>query len=140
MKLAVAQTRPIKGDISANILAHRNFVDLAASQKADAIFFPELSITGYEPQLAKALATHQDDKAFDDFQEMSNKYKIVIGIGMPIKANSGIKISILIFQSKQPRITYSKQQLHDDELPYFVHGEQQIILTVGNKNMAPSIC
>lgn len=140
MKIAVAQTRPIKGDISANIKTHKKLIDFAISHKADTIFFPELSVTGYEPELAKELSTNQDDKKFDDFQEISNKNKITIGLGMPTKTNSGIKISMIIFQPDTPRQTYSKQQLHSDEFPYFVNGDKQIILTVDNKQIAPAIC
>jgi predicted amidohydrolase len=140
MKISVAQTRPVKGNISANIEAHIKLIDLAVSYKSDSIFFPELSITGYEPELAKELATNQDDKNFNSFQEISNKNKITIGIGMPTKANSGIKISMLIFQPDAPRQTYSKQQLHSDEFPYFVNGDKQIVLTVANKKIAPAIC
>lgn len=140
MKIAVAQTRPIKGDISANIKTHKKLIDFAISHKADTIFFPELSVTGYEPELAKELSTNQDDKKFDDFQEISNKNKITIGLGMPTKTNSGIKISMIIFQPDTPRQTYSKQQLHSDEFPYFVNDDKQIILTVDNKQIAPAIC
>ncbi|MBI3139978.1 MAG: carbon-nitrogen hydrolase family protein [Sphingobacteriales bacterium] len=140
MKIAVAQTRPIKGNISANIDTHKKLINLAVSHKADTIFFPELSITSYEPELAKELATHQDDKKFDDFQEISDKNKITIGLGMPTKTNSGIKISMLIFQPGTPRQAYSKQQLHANEFPYFVNGRKQIILTVENKKIAPAIC
>jgi predicted amidohydrolase len=140
MKISVAQTKSIKGDISANIETHKKLIALAISYKADAIFFPELSVTGYEPELAKELATNQDNKEFDDFQEISNKNKITIGIGIPTNSNSGIKISMLIFQPNSPRQIYSKQQLHSDEFPYFVNGEKQIILTVDNKKIAPAIC
>lgn len=140
MKIAVTQIRPIKGNISANIETHKKMVELSISHNANTIFFPELSVTGYEPELAKELATNQDDKIFDDFQEISNKNKIIIGLGMPTKASLGIKISMIIFQPDIPRQTYSKQQLHSDEFPYFVEGEQQTILTVDNKKIAPAIC
>ncbi|MFZ4455287.1 MAG: carbon-nitrogen hydrolase family protein [Bacteroidales bacterium] len=140
MKIAVAQTRSIKGDISTNIKTHKKLIDLAISYKVDTIFFPELSITGYEPELAKELVTNQDDKEFDNFQEISNKNRITIGLGMPTKSNSGIKISMIIFQPDTPRQTYSKQKLHSEESPYFVNGEEQIILTIDNKKIAPAIC
>lgn len=140
MKISVAQIMPIKGAISANIETHKRLIDLAVFHKVDAIFFPELSVTGYERELAKELAINQDDKKFDDFQEISDRNKITIGLGMPTKANAGIQISMVIFQPGIPRQTYSKQQLHSDEFPYFVQGEQQIILTVGNKKIAPAIC
>jgi predicted amidohydrolase len=140
MKISVAQTRPIKGDVSANIETHKKLIDLAISCKADTIFFPELSITGYEPELAKELAINQDDKGLNNFQEISNKNKITIGLGIPTKANPGIRISMIIFQPDIPKQVYSKQQLHPDEFPFFVNGERQVILTIGNKKVAPAIC
>ena len=140
MKISVAQIRPIKGNISANIDTHKTLIQLAITYKAEAVFFPELSITGYEPELAKDLATTQDDPRFDDFQKISDTNKIVIGVGVPTKTNSGIQISMIIFQPNKERQTYSKQQLHSDEFPYFISGEEQIILTIGSKKIAPAIC
>ncbi|HSD09144.1 carbon-nitrogen hydrolase family protein [Flavobacterium sp.] len=140
MKISVAQTRPIKGNISANIDAHKKLIQLAISNKADAIFFPELSITGYEPELVKDLATNQDDPIFDDFQKISDENKITIGIGVPTNTSLGIQISMIIFQPNQARQTYSKQKLHSDEFPYFIAGDKQIILGVNNKNIGLSIC
>ena len=58
MKICIAQTAPIKGNVSANIEAHLNFIELALTLNAEAIFFPELSLTSYEPKLAKELATN----------------------------------------------------------------------------------
>ncbi len=140
MKIAIAQTRPIKGDILANIERHKKLIERAIAHKANAIFFPELSITGYEPKLAKALASGQDDSLFDQFQEISDSYLITIGLGMPTLTLLGIQISMILLQPNVPRQTYSKQQLHADELPYFVNGNQQLILTIDNKKIAPAIC
>jgi len=140
MKISIAQISPIKGDISANIEKHKKLIELACSQKATAIFFPELSLTSYEPELAAALATNQDDIRLDDFQQISDTNKITIGLGVPTKTKTGVQISMIIFQPDQPRQTYSKQQLHEDEFPYFVTGDQQVILTVDNKKIAPAIC
>lgn len=139
MKICVAQTRPIKGEIDKNIQIHKKFIDLATSKGANMIFFPELSLTGYEPKLAKHLATTQDDTRFDDFQKISDSHNITVGVGMPTKSNSGILISMIIFQPNKSRQTYSKQILHSDEFPYFVHGQQQIILTA-EKKIAPAFC
>ena len=140
MKISVAQTRPVKGNISANLDTHKKFIGIAVSHKASSIFFPELSLTGYEPELAKDLATNQDDKRFDGLQQISDTNEITIGLGVPTKTNSGIQISMIIFQPNKPGRTYSKQQLHSDEFPYFVSGKGQIILTVENKKIAPAIC
>lgn len=61
MKICAAQTRPFKGDIQKNIDTHKKLINLAVSNGADLIFFPELSLTGYEPKLSKELATIQAD-------------------------------------------------------------------------------
>lgn len=140
MKIAVAQLRPIKGDTYSNIVKHQQLIHLAISHKADAIFFPELSITSYEPKLALALASHLEDKQFDVFQEISDHNNVTIGIGMPEVVSNGVKISMFIFQSNRPRKAYSKQHLHSDEYSYFIKGEDQVTITVNGEKIVPAIC
>jgi predicted amidohydrolase len=140
MKISVAQTTPIKGNILANVETHKKLIDLAIANNADAIFFPELSITGYEPELVKTLAISEDDKCFDEFQQISNIKNITVAFGVPTKSSAGIKISMLIFQPDLPKQIYSKQQLHEDEFPFFVLGDKQIILNVKGGKIAPAIC
>lgn len=140
MKICIAQTQPIKGNVSANIEAHKKIIELALTLNAEAIFFSELSLTGYEPELAKKLATNQNDNRLDIFQEISDKNKIVIGLGLPTATESKIRISMIIFEPNQPRQTYSKQQLHSDEFPYFENGDGQLIIKTNDKNIAPAIC
>lgn len=140
MKIGVAQTRPAKGDIPQNIEGHKRLIALAIDNGAHMIVFPELSITGYEPELAKDLATNQDDSRLQDFQQLSDTNNIIIGVGMPLKQDTGITISMIIFQPRQPRQTYSKQHLHEDEFPYFVSGHGQVFLKTHNNTIAPAIC
>jgi predicted amidohydrolase len=140
MKLCVAQTRPIKGDIDRNIQNHIRLIDLAVSNQAEIIIFPELSLTGYEPTLAKALATTPNDSRLDIFQEISDTKQIIIGVGIPTKQDTEICISMIIFQPQTPRQTYAKQLLHADEYPYFVNGNSQVFITKDNNKIAPAIC
>jgi predicted amidohydrolase len=62
-KICVAQTRPVKGDIQSNINSHKNLINLAVAIVAELIIFPELSLTGYDPTLAKELATSAHDSS-----------------------------------------------------------------------------
>lgn len=140
MKIAVAQIKPLSGNIVENILVHKKMIDLAVIHRADGLFFPELSLTGYEPALARELAKYPDDLLFEEFQEMSDANSLTLGIGAPTKADAGIRISMLVFQPNLPKQVYSKQQLHADELPYFVSGQDQMILTINNEKVAPGIC
>lgn len=140
MKIALAQIKSKKGAILGNIQNHKNWIKQAVSLGANAIFFPELSITSYEPELANTLSTTLNDKRFDQFQEISNTQNITIGIGMPLHADKGIQIAMVIFQPHQPRIRYAKQILHEDECPYFVCGTEQLILDLNGIKIAPAIC
>ncbi|MDB5231355.1 MAG: Nitrilase/cyanide hydratase and apolipoprotein N-acyltransferase [Chitinophagaceae bacterium] len=140
MKICVAQARPVKGDIHANIDNHQKLLALTVSKGADTIIFPELSLTGYEPELAKELATDQNDSRLDIFQEISDTKNIIIGVGLPTKSEPGVQISMIIFQPHQSRQTYSKQYLHSDEDPYFVNGQHQVILQKDENKIAPAIC
>lgn len=140
MKICVAQTRPIKGNIQSNIDNHKELIDLAISSGANMIVFPELSITGYEPELANELATHKDDNRFDDFQKISDAKQIAIGVGVPIRTPTGIYISLVIFQPQKARQLYSKQYLHSDEEPFFVSGPNTTGLINIETNIALAIC
>ena len=140
MKICIAQTAPKKGDVPANIETHINLIDLALTYRVEAIFFPELSLTGYEPELAKNLATHQNDNRFDIFQQISNKDKIIIGLGLPTNSECFVRISMVIFEPNKPRRTYSKQKLHSDEFPFFEKGSGQLIIETSDLKIAPAIC
>lgn len=140
MKLCSAQIQPFKGDIERNVQKHISFINLAVENGANLIFFPELSLTGYEPTLAKELATTQEDYRLAIFQEISDTKKIIICVGIPTQYQHDICISMLIFQPQTSRQTYSKQILHADEYPYFVNGEKQLFISYKNHKIAPAIC
>jgi predicted amidohydrolase len=138
MRIGVAQTRPFKGDILRNIEAHLRLIELAGNARADMIIFPELSITGYEPELAAGLATTAEDVRLDIFETLSERYSMTIGVGIPETGGAGVRITEVIFQPGQPRQTYSKQYLHTDEEPYFTCGTEAGFLKGGR--IALAIC
>lgn len=140
MKICLAQTRSVKGDIQRNIAGHKKLINLAVAGGADLIVFPELSLTGYEPTLAKELAVDGDDTQLDDFQTISDANRITIGVGIPTKNNGGASISMILFQPHQARQTYSKKHLHPDEDPFFVSGANFTGLMVNNVPVALAIC
>jgi predicted amidohydrolase len=140
MKLCSAQIQPIKGDIESNIQKHISFINLAAENGADLIFFPELSLTGYEPTLAKEFAINKDDIRLSVFQEISDAQNIIICIGIPAQQENDVCISMLIFQPNTSKLIYCKQILHPDEYPYFVHGNNQVFISYKGNKIAPAIC
>lgn len=140
MRIAVAQLQSTKGDITKNIEKHKTIILEAAAKRVELIVFPELSLTGYEPELARELALDLEDDRLTVFQRISNKHQITIGLGAPTKNERGICISMLLFQPNIPRQIYSKKYLHADEEPYFVSGETEPILRVNQTKIALAIC
>lgn len=140
MKICIAQTKPISGDIQRNLENHFLLIDRAVSRKADVVIFPELSLTGYEPKLAKVLATTLDDSRFNIFQDFSNSCQLTIGVGIPTKSTEGICISMILFQPNQPKRTYSKKYLHADEEEFFVSGINFPVLEVNRLKIGLAIC
>ncbi|MCB0840329.1 MAG: carbon-nitrogen hydrolase family protein, partial [Bacteroidetes bacterium] len=112
MKISVAQIESFKGEIQRNMDHHLTFIQRAVHENVDVIVFPELSLTGYEPELAEALATEIEDSHFDMFQRMSNLDHIIIGVGMPIRSKAGIHIGMILFQPHRERQVYYKKYLH----------------------------
>lgn len=140
MKIALAQIKSYAGDIDKNLKNHIFFLETAIAEKVELIVFPELSLTNYEPTLAKTLAMSLDDPLFDPLQELCDQNGIVIGIGLPLKKEVGIGIGTLFLQPQNTRKSYVKQELHPDEMPYFCKGDNQILLNIGNQRIAPAIC
>ncbi|WP_428740204.1 carbon-nitrogen hydrolase family protein [Tenacibaculum sp.] len=140
MKICIAQTNPVRGDIQKNIDNHKRLIELSIKNEADLIIFPELSLTGYEPELVESLAFTKDDERLDEFQEISNTNQIIIGVGVPIKNKNGICISMAIFQPYKPREIYSKEHLHPGEEKYFVSGENLPPIEFKDHRIGFAIC
>lgn len=141
MKISVAQIKAVKGDIEQNLKNHIHFIEKALSMKADMIVFPELSLTGYELELAEKLKTTHADKRLDPLQELSNQNNIIIGVGLPTGEGSHTYISMIIFQPHQERITYSKQYLYPPEKEFFTAGNQPLAIHIDKETIvAPAIC
>jgi len=140
VRICVAQLWPAVGDIERNVRKHHALLNLALSHDAQMVCFPELSLTGYEPKLAKRLATNQHDPRLNTFQALADSRSLCIAVGIPTVAAGGTRISMILFQPGMAPVTYSKQQLHADELPYFVRGERQIVVSAAGHSVAPAIC
>lgn len=140
MRIVAAQLRPVGGDVAANLAEHLAVIDRAARCGADLIFFPELSLTGYEPRLAASLAMDAGDPRLDVFQQLSERHELVVGVGLPLRSAAGVQIGMVFFRPGSQRTTYAKRHLHEDELPYFVQGAEPVLLQIRSLRLAPAIC
>lgn len=140
MKVGVVQLKPIKGDIEKNIESHIRWIEQAVNAGADMLVFPELSLTGYEPELAGALASNQYDGRLDCLQRLSDEGKIVVGVGLPTTENGKLYVSMIIFQPGRERIAYSKQYLYPTEVPFFSAGCNPLVINFEDEVIAPAVC
>lgn len=89
MKICGAQTKPVKGDISANIENHKKLIDRAVANRTDIVISPELSLTGYEPELAhQRNLTHPHASVRSSFSRTKRGKHILRDTCIPMKRNS----------------------------------------------------
>ena len=140
MIIAVAQTRPVAGDIAANLTHHLRYIHVAMAQEVDVLVFPELSLTGYEPPMAAQLASDGADSRFAELQHCSDAAQMAIAVGLPLRTNDKPQIGMLIFRPQQAVLTYGKHYLHASEQAYFSAGAPPAIFPHGDWRIAPAIC
>lgn len=140
MRVAIAQIEAIKGNVEENIENHLMWIKQAIQKSADMVVFPELSLTGYEPDLAESLATNQNDIRLDEMQSLSDNNEIIIGVGLPTRIGMNVFVSMIIFQPHKERITYSKQYLYPPEKSIFTAGINPLVLNLETEVVSPAIC
>lgn len=122
MKLALAQTRAVVGDVDANVRNHLRLIGIAVAAGAHAVVFPELSLAGYEPKLCGELALDLGDARLHVFQRASDSRAAIVAVGAPLRTSGKPQIGLVLFQPHTARRAYAKQHLHADEVPFFAPG------------------
>lgn len=140
MKICAAQMRSTPGDIEHNLLQHVALIEQASAHSMECIFFPELSLTGYEPTLAQTLAMDLKATCFDMLQTWSDQTQMTIAVGAPLQGDEKPRISMIFFRPQTKIYAYSKQILHEDELPYFEAGTESFFVQHEDELLAPAIC
>ena len=85
MKVALAQTNIVWENKSENKTHAIQYIAQAADLGAQAIFFPEMSLTGFS--MNTKVTAEEDNLTVDSFCKIASKYNIVIGIGWVKKGN-----------------------------------------------------
>lgn len=139
MKACLAQYNSVDS-VAANLARHREVIKEAAALSCDFVLFPELSLTGYRPSIAAQEAVRGDDPVFGSLQTDSDELGIGICAGMPLLADRGVEIGMLVYRPGQRPTSYAKQMLHADELAHFVSGDRILDIEIDGFLVAPAIC
>jgi predicted amidohydrolase len=109
--IAVAQTIPVRGDVEANLAAHLALVRIAAGEGARLVVFPELSLTGYELDLADRLAFKDDDPRLLPLREAARAHALTLIVGAPVRVGSRLHIGAFILPPDGTVGLYTKHHL-----------------------------
>ncbi len=109
--VAAAQTVPIRGDVEANVEQHLRLVRAAAEEHAQVLVFPELSLTGYELDVAKALAFSPGDPRLDPLVMAASSAGMILVVGAPVRIRERLHVGALIIAPNAPVEVYTKRHL-----------------------------
>ena len=109
--LAAAQTIAVPGDVAANVAHHVRLVHAAAEARARVLVFPELSLTGYELDLAPALAFSCGDSRLTPFLDLAAAYQMTIVVGAPVRLDALLHIGAFIVAPGGSIDLYTKHYL-----------------------------
>jgi len=137
---AAAQVASIRGNIIENVTKHIQFIENAAKQGVSLLVFPELSLTGYEPDLAYTHHLKPSDPRLDKIQTLSTKHNMHILVGAPYQNNQKMYIAAFLYSPEDSPRVYTKHYLHPGEENYFVPGNKWLSFTVPGEKVAVAVC
>jgi predicted amidohydrolase len=140
VRIAVAQLRPAVGVVESNLARHLELAERATFHAAELVIFPELSMTGYEPNQAAELARYSSDSCFEELQRHSDRTGCSIGVGVPLRTAGLPQIANLLFRPGSERKVFTKMHLHPDEEPFFSRGVDSPPLILSEPPIALAIC
>jgi predicted amidohydrolase len=102
---------PVRGDVEANLEQHVRLVDVAANEHAGVVVFPELSLIGYELDVAAELAFSESDPRLAPLVELAASHSMTLVVGAPIGIDSRLYLGAFILSPDRRIEIYTKHYL-----------------------------
>ncbi len=138
--VAAIQSASVKGDIAGNLSRHLALARQAAALGVRLALFPELSLTGYEPDVAAATALRGDDARLAPLSELAQSNGMTIVAGAPLRIGGALYIGAISFLPDGRVAEYTKQHLHDGEDAVFTAGCGGTALLIEGIAAALAVC
>lgn len=140
-KIAAAQVASVRGNIDANVATHAAAIQTAGEHHVSVLVFPELSLTGYEPDLARELAVSEDDSRLSPLIALARQHQMEVVVGAPLRNFAGKPaIGAIVITADGATRTYRKMHLGGSERTYFDAGDAPLALTVREHTVSIAIC
>ena len=145
LRIAIAQLNLLVGDVQGNA---RAVIDTALNARdeagADAVIFPELTLTGYPPEdlLLRPGLLPRVEQALAEINRQVSGISVILGY--PSEAADGVHNSAGILRDGRIIGEYHKQQLPNysvfDEQRYFAPGSHPCVADVNGIKLGLTIC
>ncbi|WND01411.1 carbon-nitrogen hydrolase family protein [Temperatibacter marinus] len=140
MKIAAAQFGSVRGDVEKTILSHTRVAQKAADHGASYILYPELSLTGYELDLASEMAFAPKDSRLQPLYKIAQECQLTISLGLPLRHSDGLFLANLIILPNNDFLIYKKIHLHGAEKDVFDFGEHHVVTPHNGEKIGHAIC
>src|SRR5919112_1694804 len=143
LRVALAQTNPVVGDIAGNAQRIREWIDRARDEGAQLVVFPELALSGYPPE-DLLLKTHFVDAAGAALHELAQETEgIVALVGFPERRDD-VYNSCAVLADGRMQAIYRKMYLPNygvfDEQRYFQAGTEPALIELNGTAIGLTIC
>jgi predicted amidohydrolase len=136
--LAAAQMLPVRGDVEANLERHLRLIRAAAEARARLLVFPELSLTGYELDLADELAFSERDARLMPLVDAVSSNGMIAIVGAPVRLALRLHIGAFILYPDQSVDVYTKRRMGafspQDSPDGIVPSPEATVFEPGNRN------
>ena len=143
LRLAAVQCVSHPGDIAGTAAEHAEQIGRAADDGAAVVLFPELSLTGYEPDLIDlhGIRIATGDPVLQPISRVCQQRRVHALVGVPTAGGALPQIGILHVDARGTvRSAYVKQHLHVGEVGIFGAGRSGASIEVGGWKLALAIC
>ncbi len=138
---AVAQIQSVRENFQKNLDTHLQLIREAAKENAGFILFPEMSLTGYERELAADQSFTAEDERLDGLRQAAIEHHMVISAGGPLRIGGNLYIASWIFLPEGKQEIYIKKFLHPGEEVFYESREDyDPILVRDGERISFAIC
>lgn len=138
--VAAAQSASLRGNLDENIAGHLRLIGAAASRGVNLIVFPELSLTGYELDLASSLQLKSDDPKLEPLRQAAKEHDMHVLVSAPWAAGLARPYLGAFLLSSGESTSYAKIHVHESEQPYFASGEAACVVSIRGVPTGLAIC
>ncbi|MCX5781199.1 MAG: NAD+ synthase [Elusimicrobia bacterium] len=144
MKIAIAQINLKVGDFKSNQLKIIEYIEKAKSAKADAVIFPELTVTGYPPEdlLLKRKFIKDNISYLKEIAGATSGISVILGF--VDESKNFLYNAAALIKDKKINGIYRKMILPNygvfDEKRYFKSGEKALVVSIDGIKAGINIC